>query len=176
MEFSILYAIQSIRTDFLDRLMVIITTLGNAGIIWICLGIILLIKKNTRKIGITILIALTLSLLVGNIILKNTVKRDRPFWEDKSITILIKSPEDYSFPSGHTEASFAAAVAIYLNRKKEGTVALALAGLIAFSRLYLFVHFPSDVVGGIVIGSILGIIANKIVNKIYLKKEIDKKI
>lgn len=176
MEFSILYAIQSIRTDFLDRLMVIITTLGNSGFIWICLGIILLIKKNTRKIGITVLIALTLSLLVGNIILKNTVKRDRPFWEDNSITILIKSPADYSFPSGHTEASFAAAVAIYLNRKKEGIAALILAGLIAFSRLYLFVHFPSDVVGGIVIGSILGIIANKIVNKIYSKKEIEKKV
>lgn len=170
MEIEILKAIQSIRCDMLDNIMIGITTLGNSGMIWIIISLLFLIIKSKRKIGITIILALILSLVIGNGIIKNVVKRDRPSWDNTEITILIKNPKDYSFPSGHTEASFAAAVAIYLNKKKEGIAALILAGLIAFSRLYLFVHFPSDIVGAMIIGSVLGIIANKIVNKLYDKK------
>lgn len=173
MEFAILYAIQNLRSEYLDKIMIIITSLGNLGIFWICVGLLLLIGKKTRKTGITVIIALILCFLVGNIILKNTVKRDRPSWIDNSIDILIDNPKDYSFPSGHTEASFAAAMAIYLNRKKEGILALILAGAIAFSRLYMFVHFPSDVVGGMIIGCIIGIMANIIVNKVYMKNELN---
>ncbi len=167
MEMSILYAIQNIRCDFLDWFMVFITNLGNSGIIWIIIGITMLFFKKYRKCGIAILIALLFCLIFGNGLLKNLVKRLRPCWIDNSVKLLIGNPWDYSFPSGHSFSSFAAAISITYFHKKEGIFAFVLAFLIAFSRLYLFVHYPTDILGGGVLGAIAAFIGIFAANKIY---------
>lgn len=170
MEMSILHAIQNIHSNLLDSIMVFITTLGNGGIIWIALAMIFLFTKKYRKCGIAMMVALLLAFIFGNVILKNIFERPRPSWIDNSIMLLIKNPKDFSFPSGHSFASFAGATAIFLYHKKEGMAALILAALIAFSRLYLFVHYPSDVILGSVFGVIAAVVATMIVNK-YTKYE-----
>lgn len=138
--------------------MKLITILGDAGIVWLLIALILILKIKTRKCGILIIIALILGLIVGNILLKNIIARPRPFSVDKTINLLIQMPTDYSFPSGHTMASFEAAVIIFLHNKKWGIPVLILALLIGFSRMYLFVHYPSDVVFGAILGSLIAII------------------
>lgn len=173
MEMSILHAIQNMHNSFLDPLMVFITSLGNAGVIWIVLSIVFLFTKKYRKCGIAMALALVFSVIFGNIILKNLVERPRPCWVDTSVALLIKNPTDFSFPSGHSFASFAGATAIFMYHKKEGIAALILAALIAFSRLYLFVHYPSDVIMGALFGVIAAIIAVKIVNRYISNKMIN---
>lgn len=146
----------NVKNIFFDKVMPIITSLGNGGILWILIGVSLVIFNKTRKFGIIILISLVLSLLVGNLGIKPLVHRIRPFDVNTSVEILISKPKDFSFPSGHTMSSFAAAVALLYMDKKIGIASLILAAIIAFSRLYLFVHYPSDVLAGMVIGIILG--------------------
>lgn len=157
MEFQILYAINKLHNIILDNVMVIITKLGNAGWFWIVLAVILMVYKKTRKCGILMLISLLTGLLIGNVALKNIIARQRPCWIDPNITLLIPNPTDFSFPSGHTLASFEAATMIFLHNKKYGTLALGLAILIAFSRLYLFVHFPTDILGGAILGTAISV-------------------
>lgn len=157
MEFQILYAINKLHNIILDNVMVIITKLGNAGWFWIVLAVILMAYKKTRKCGILMLISLLTGLLIGNVALKNIIARQRPCWIDPNIILLIPNPTDFSFPSGHTLASFEAATMIFLHNKKYGTLALGLAILIAFSRLYLFVHFPTDILGGAILGTAISV-------------------
>ena len=152
MDFKILYLINNIHTPLLDKIMVFITKLGDAGIIWLALAIFFLFIKKTRKCGILMLISLILGLILGNILLKNLIQRARPCWIDTNILLLIPKPIDYSFPSGHTLASFEAATMIFLHNKKWGIPAMILAVLISFSRMYLFVHFPTDILSGAVLG------------------------
>lgn len=169
MEMSILYAIQNMRTEFLDTVMVFVSRLGNKGIIWIIIGLIMACFKKYRKAGIAIIVALIFCLITGNGILKNIVGRSRPCWIDNSVNLLIDIPKDYSFPSGHTFSSFASAICITYFHKKEGVAAFILASLIAFSRLYLFVHYPTDILGGIGLGFIAAITGIALVNKVYKK-------
>ena len=103
-----------------------------------------------------------------NLVLKPLAARPRPCWIDEQVKLLVAAPKDYSFPSGHSAASFAAAVSIFVMHKKEGAAALILACLIAFSRLYLFVHFPTDVLAGIAVGFICAFLAAKIQNGFLL--------
>lgn len=159
MEFEILYFLQGLHQPFLDRLMTGISFLGNAGWFWIVLTAVFLFIPRYRVCGVTMAVALILDLLICNVGLKNLVARERPCWIDPSVQLLIPSPEDFSFPSGHSAASFAAASAIALHHRKEGAAALILAALIAFSRLYLFVHFPTDVVGGCLVGTACAVLA-----------------
>jgi len=159
MEFDILYWFQSISNHMLDSIMIGFTNLGNGGMLWILLAAIFLCTKKYRKCGITMTIALLLSLIICNGIMKNLVARPRPCWVDTSVHLLIKNPTDYSFPSGHTSASFAAAVAIFMYHKKIGIVALIIAANIAISRIYLFVHYPSDVLVSLILGCLYGVIA-----------------
>lgn len=158
MELSILYAINELHNTVLDKIMTVITTLGDAGIIWIVIAIVLLLNKKTRKCGFLIAVSLLLGIIFGNIILKNLIARPRPFSIDGTIELLIKAPKDYSFPSGHTLASFEAAVIIFLHNKKWGIPALVLATLIAFSRMYLFVHYPTDIIAGAILGTLISMI------------------
>lgn len=152
--------IQEIHNSFLDKIMCFITHLGDSGFIWIVLAIILLIKQNTRKIGIVVLGALILDLILCNVILKTLFARVRPCDINTSIKLLIERPNDYSFPSGHTASSFATVTALYLCRmKRVGKVTLILAILIAFSRMYLYVHYPTDILVGIVFGLICGYVS-----------------
>lgn len=160
-EFDVLYWLQRQRTDWLDWLMLRVTALGNTGIFWILLGILLVCIVKTRKIGICMLISIAIGALIGNVILKNLVARERPCWIDSQILLLIENPKDFSFPSGHTMVSFEGAVSIFMKNKRWGTAALLLAGAIAFSRLYLFVHFPTDVLCGAVIGTVIAVFVGR---------------
>lgn len=146
----------NLRTGWLDFVMPGITALGDIGLVWILATVLLLCFKKTRRIGIAAAIALVCSLLVTNLIVKPMFDRIRPFEANRFTGLLIEPPTDPSFPSGHSSASFAAAAAMVLYDRKIGIPALMVAVLIAFSRLYLYVHYPSDVAVGIVIGLIAG--------------------
>ena len=153
-EFDILYALQKIHQPVLDHIMTGLSTIGNAGIFWIVLGLALCIPKKYRKIGIQMVISMAITFIIGNLILKNLIARQRPCWLDTQIALLIKSPKDYSFPSGHTGSAFAAAVVMFLGLpKKYGIPILVFACLMGLSRLYVGVHYPSDVLGGALIGT-----------------------
>ena len=172
-EFDLLYWFQSLHNPFLDKIVVVITSLGNAGIFWILLTLVMLIVCKDKKVAWTSALALLFSLLVINIFLKNTVMRARPCWIDDTISLLVKNPKDYSFPSGHSSASFASAVSIvqYAKYRKQGIAAVVLAALIAVSRMYVFVHFPTDVFVGTILGIIEAILAGIIIRFIYRKIE-----
>ena len=173
MDFKILYFLNDLHCEPLNKMMIFFTNLGDAGIVWILLAIVLLCFKKTRKCGLLILIAMGIGLIIGNGLIKNVVKRARPCWLDSSVPLLIKKPLDYSFPSGHTLASFEAFVMIFLHNKKWGIVSGLLAVLIAFSRLYLFVHFPTDVLAGAIFGTVISIVTYKMYDYLipYLKKK-----
>ncbi|MBQ7920580.1 MAG: phosphatase PAP2 family protein [Lachnospiraceae bacterium] len=145
--------------------MVFITTLGNAGIFWICLGLLLLAVPRTRKCGGCMLLSMALTFILGNLILKNMVARPRPFTVATDIVLKIPQPGEYSFPSGHTMNSFTAATTVFLFYKKSGIAAFVLAALIAFSRMYLFVHYPTDILGGIVLGIVDALLIFRLTSK-----------
>lgn len=161
MELAVLDMIQKIHTPVLDTLMVYITRLGDGGFIWILLALLLLFWKQTRKEGFWMFVVLLLGLVVGNLLLKNLIGRPRPFLENPGIALLIPPPGGYSFPSCHTLSSFGAASFGYLTNPKWGRAALALAFLIGISRLYLYVHYPSDVLAGAAVGAGLGFLVKK---------------
>ena len=173
MELRFLDFLQTIHTPLLDKILEFITSLGTAGIIWIVLAVVLLILPKTRKTGIIVAAALLMDLILCNLILKNLVARVRPYDVNTVIAILIKKPLDFSFPSGHTAASFAAMTALFLAKMKKAWIAaLILAVLIAFSRLYFYVHYPTDVLGGAVVGILSGIIGYTIVEKIDKRRKV----
>ena len=156
-ELSILDWIQTLHTPFLDKIMVFITRLGDAGIIWIVLSIVLLLIPKTRKSGAVMVAALVVDVLLCNIVLKNLVARTRPYDVNTGVHLLVAKLHDYSFPSGHTAASFTAVVALsFAGEKRAWKAALVLACLIEFSRMYLYVHYPNDVLGGVLVGIAAG--------------------
>lgn len=169
-EIQILDWIQGLRTPAGDIFMPVITSLGNAGIIWILLAALLLIIPKTRKTGAVLAIALVLDVVLCNGIIKNLAARMRPYDRNPVVELLIHKPIDYSFPSGHTVASFAAVSALYFAGEKHmWKPVLVLAVLIAFSRLYLYVHYPTDVIGGAVLGILCGYLADKIAGKTIMR-------
>ena len=168
-ELSILDWLQTLHTPVLDKIMVFITRLGDAGIIWIVLSIVLLLIPKTRKSGVVMVAALVVDVLLCNIVLKNLVARTRPYDVNTGVHLLVAKLHDYSFPSGHTAASFASVTALYLaGEKKLWKFALVLACLIAISRLYLYVHYPTDVLGGILFGVISGYLGYRKVLKDHI--------
>lgn len=154
MELEILHMIQTLHRDWLSDIMVFFSTIGNGGICWIAVCIVLLLIPRTRKCGITMAAAMLLTTILGNEIIKKVVARPRPCTVDTGVTLLIPRPGQYSFPSGHTANSFTAAVSIFLYYRKPGILALVVASIIAFSRMYLFVHYPTDILGGILLGTL----------------------
>ena len=158
----------------LDFLMPIITVLGDAGIFWIAVAVLFIFTKKYRKTGIGMMLALMMGLVICNIWLKPAVGRIRPydFQEEHLgvvVNLLIEKQHDFAFPSGHTIASFEAAVVILLNNKKIGIPAMILACLIAFSRLYLYVHYPTDVICSIILGAVFAFIGNWLAQKVMNK-------
>ena len=171
-EIAILDAIQTIRNPLLDKIMISITTLGDAGIIWILLAIVLVNNKKYRRTGIILAVALVVDLILCNILLKPVIARTRPFDINTMVELIVKRPVDYSFPSGHTAGSFAATVGLFLAKNKKMAIgALIISVLIAFSRLYLYVHFLTDVLGGIAAGIVAGTVGYLIVIKVEKKLE-----
>lgn len=156
---------ENLANPVLDTVMPIITKFGDGGVFWIALAVIFLIFKKTRKMGLCMGLALLMGFITGNLILKNVVGRIRPYDLNPEIEILVKHLSDYSFPSGHTLASFEAATAIFINNKKIGIPALVLAFLIAISRIYLYVHYPSDVLAAIILGIGFAILSCFVVKK-----------
>ena len=172
---------QNMQSTFLDFIMPFITILGDAGIFWIACSVILMFIPKYRKAGFSMGLALIFGVVVCNMILKPLVGRIRPYnynldvlklqWQDFLVhgKLLVETPHDFSFPSGHTIASFEASVALYKNDKRLGIPALILAVLIAFSRMYLYVHYPTDVIASVILGTIFALIANLIVHSIFTK-------
>lgn len=170
MEIKILDWIQGLHTPIGDRVMCFVTSLGNAGLIWIVLAVILLLIPRTRRTGLVVMAALILDVILCNGILKHLFARVRPCDVNTAVQLLVKRPMDYSFPSGHTAASFAAVAALFFaGEKKLWKGALVLAVLIAFSRLYLYVHYPTDILGGVLIGIVCGYAGMRCVEYIFEK-------
>ena len=169
-----------LQSGFLDTVMPIITVFGDAGIFWMVWAAILVFIPKTRKIGLGMAFAMAMGLLVCNVTLKPLVGRMRPYdfqidelgktWEDILLAgkLLVETPHDYSFPSGHTIASFEACTVLMLNDKRMGIPATILAILIAFSRLYLYVHYPTDVIFSVFAGILFAVLGNMIAQKINL--------
>lgn len=172
MEADILLWIQDVlRNPVCDPFMKWITGLGDYGWIWILLAMILLMISRTRKIGLTVLIALLGSLLVNNLILKNLVARTRPYEVIEGLQLMVSKAVDLSFPSGHSGSSFAAATVIAkMMPKCYGILALVLAALIAFSRLYVGIHYPTDVLAGVLDGIAIGLLAVLLAKKFFYKE------
>ena len=164
----------------LDTVMPIITMFGDGGIFWIAISVLLLFTKKYRKTGLSMAFALSMGLLVCNIILKPGVARIRPYdfqmeYFAKEIQLIAGGMHDFSFPSGHTIASFEACTALMLGNKKFGIPATILAVLVAFSRLYLYLHYPTDVIASIVLGTLFGILGTWLAGKGPIEKLFQKK-
>ncbi len=158
-DYNILLALQAVRTPFLDAVLSFVTSLGDKGFIWILLSVLLLYRKDTRRAGILCLLALLGSLIINNMILKNLVGRMRPYDRYEDLVPLIMRPVDFSFPSGHTGSSFSAAGVMYAKLpRRYGVLAIVFAALIAFSRLYVGVHYPSDVLAGMATGLVIAVL------------------
>lgn len=180
-DFKVLNFIHEHFTNSLfDFLMPKVSFLGNKGMIWIAAAIIMLIFKKYRETGIKIGIGLLTGVIIGNVLLKNLLARERPCWINDTVQMLIAIPQDYSFPSGHTLSSFIAATIIMNSNKRMGIAAYVLASLIAFSRLYLYVHFPTDVLAGVLLGITIGLTISKLfymyLHRNFLLQENEKEL
>ncbi len=163
---------KTMKCEFMDYVMAFFSYIGEYGGVWIITAIILLCFRKTRPTGVMIICAVAIGHLFGVILLKNIVERPRPFELYTSLQLNIKAPSDYSFPSGHSCASFAAATVIFARHKRYGIPALAAAFLIAFSRLYNCVHFPTDVI----CGALLGVICAAAVVIVFKKTGLDTRL
>ena len=165
---------------FLDTVMPVITMFGDGGIFWIAISVILLFTRKYRKVGLGMVFALSMGLLVCNIILKPGVARIRPYdfqmeYFTKEIALIAGGMHDFSFPSGHTIASFEACTVLMLGNRKFGIPATVLAILVAFSRLYLYLHYPTDVIASIILGTAFGLLGYALAQKCDIDRLIPKK-
>lgn len=147
---------ENLSCQFLDILMPMITALGNGAFFWIVAGAVLFLQRKHRRQGLALLLALGACALLGNLLLKPLVARPRPCIQNPNIPLLIPVPHGYSFPSGHAMTSAAGAAVLRRTNSPFQLAAVPLALLIAFSRLYLYVHFPSDVLCGLILGAGIG--------------------
>lgn len=165
----ILFFGHKVQNSFLNPIMIFFTKIADMGLIWIFIGFILIINKKYRKVGITAITALIINSILGEGLIKNIIQRSRPFTIINNINLLIPAPTSYSFPSGHTSSSFACAIVIAYYLRKLLIPSISLAIIIAISRLYLQVHYPSDIIGGILLGIISAILSIKLIDFIYDK-------
>lgn len=176
MDFTVLNFIQeNIKNAVLDPAMLILSYIGEAGAVWIFAGVILLLFRKTRAAGVMVLAALAIYGLAGELGIKHLVARPRPFLVNTDAAVNGFAPSSYSFPSGHTGTSFAAAYVLYSRFGKRwygAVIPYALALIIAFSRLYNYVHYPSDVLAGMVLGTVVAVI----VVFVFKKTKLDKKL
>lgn len=177
-DFSILNFIQNtMRCALLDVSMMIFSYLGEAGAVWILIGLVMLFFRKTRATGVIMLAAMLFGYLFGEFGIKNLVCRQRPFLMNTDVTLNIIAPSGYSFPSGHCTSSFAAAFVIF-NRESRwmGISAYMLAAFIAFSRLYNYVHYPTDVLCGLILGTLSAVLMIFIFRKTGLDNKLSGEI
>lgn len=177
-DFPVLYFIREhFSNPILDFLMPILSFITEGGVIWFIIALILIFvprfKAKYRACGIMMIIAMAAVFISSELVLKNIVCRVRPCYIDTSVELIVNSPGGYSFPSSHSCSSFAAATVIFLNNKRVGLFALLFAGAVAFSRLYVFVHFPTDVLAGCLLGVLFACITCCIQKKL-LQRHITK--
>ena len=169
----------NLKSSFMDTVMPIITVFGDAGIFWMVISALLFVFPKTRRTGLGMAIAMVIGLVVCNVTLKPLVGRIRPYDLQAELGVTIQllgeKMHDFSFPSGHTIASFEAAVVLLRNSKKMGIPAMILAVLIAFSRLYLYVHYPTDVIASVILGTLFALIGNALAGLIAPKLGAGKK-
>ena len=172
MELAVLNGIQQIRCDGLDQVMRFVSWTGNHGTVWILLAVFLLLLKKQRVHGLSTACGLILDLVSCNLTLKPLIGRVRPFVVNPSVELLVAPPLDASFPSGHTAVSFATVFALKASGSPLWKPALVWAVLMSFSRLYLYVHWPTDILGGILVGAAAGWAGAKLVQVAgkYLKR------
>lgn len=177
--------VQSIHNSFLDFVTVAMSYLGEAGIIFMVLAFALMLTKKYRKVGFAIIVALAVMVICNNVVLKTVFARPRPFnlefdWWNAAYKYpeLVSRPDSFSFPSGHTSSAFAAAFAVLWYNRKFGIPLTLFACLMGFSRIYVGVHYCTDVIAGAVVGLVYAIIAVIIVNLLYprLYPKIEQKL
>ena len=172
-EFQILDWLQTIHMPVLDKIMIVASSLASGGIIWVCLAVLLLLVPKTRKLGLVLAAGLLIEFICCNLILKPLVARTRPYDINTGVKLIVGAPRDYSFPSGHSGISFAAVGSLFFAKSRLWIPSLILAVIIAFSRLYLYVHYPTDVVTGMVLGILCGWAGNKLI--VTLDKRVSSK-
>lgn len=167
----LLWIQEYLRNPVLTPILKVITNLGNGGAIWILLTLLILLLPKTRRVGCMMAVALLGTLLINNMLLKNLVARTRPYEVIEGLTYLVKRPGDLSFPSGHAGCAFSAAC-IMLRRlpKRYGIPAFVFAIVISLSRLYVGVHYPSDVLFGVISGILISYAAEALVERIWKKE------
>lgn len=168
MELEILHFFSDLHGTFFDKIVLFITHLGDKGFVWIGMALVFLFIKKYRKAGINMAVAMLISLLVVNMFLKNLIERDRPFITDPTLDNLVFEGS-FSFPSGHTATSVTAAMSLFYWHKKEGIAAIVLAVLISLSRIYICVHYPTDVLGGAVSGILISFVVFVVIRSISQK-------
>ncbi|MDO5517351.1 MAG: phosphatase PAP2 family protein [Clostridium sp.] len=173
-DYSILEFVRmKLKNPFMDKWMVFITRQGDIAGIWIIIAIVMFTIDGHFKDGASIILTLALCAILGNLILKNIFSRKRPFHTKTEILLLIPKPKDYSFPSGHTMSSIAAATVIFNMNHILGIISWIIAILIAFSRIYLYVHYPSDIAAGAIAGFLTGIFTIYIMNLEFINRIIN---
>ena len=166
---SAMYEVQNLHNPLLNTIMIFFTKIGDLGAVWLLIGLVFFFFKKTRKVGAVIYLSQILNIIVVTI-LKDTIQRPRPFLTLTDLHPLISLPTSYSFPSGHASSAFAGALVIAYLLRKWTIPAYAVAITIAFSRVYLGVHYPSDIIVGALIGTISSIIVITFYNKFLLQK------
>lgn len=156
---------QNIRGEWLDTIMPVFTQFNDNGEIWIAMAVILFLLKKHRQAGVSIGAGLLTNLILCNWTLKPLIGRIRPFMVNTAVELLVKAPSSASFPSGHTASSFAVVGVLWAVKHPLWKPAAVVAALMAFSRLYLYVHWPTDILGGIVVGWLCGWFGAKLVQR-----------
>ena len=171
MELQILHAIQGLHNPMLDTIMISVFNklVGSLGEMWLVVGVILLMIPKTRKCGTAVLISYFVSFVIGNEWLKDLIARPRPCAVDNTVAMIVKKPSSFSCPSVHTYLAFASAMSIFYYYKKAGSLTFIFAALVGFSRMYFFVHYPSDVLFGAVLGIVTAYVVCTALDKIGKK-------
>lgn len=163
----LLWIQENMRTELMTVIMKSITRLGDAGCLWIVLSVLFLVLNKTRRVGVASSLAMIFTFITVNLGIKNIVARIRPYEVVDGLNRLVEAQSDYSFPSGHTAHAFAVGVVILIMMpKKVGVPIFIISVLMAYSRLYIGVHYPTDVIGGAIIGTLMGLLSVYLVNNI----------